>query len=223
MPLKYESHAARKPGWSLVIWWVLAHSAAYLAVVATSRIVQGPELLGLSLCIASGIGILAVLQGLILRYYAPFLDWLKWIGATILGYILAFSLIALCVIARIAQVEAGPLTDYMPRSTMMVLLLVAVVLIGTMGAIVAFTQGTVLRPHIRHLEWWVAANAASMFVTAFVALLVPAPAAVLQVDVILRMLVIGVTGAAIVGVITGVTLVSLLRKTSLESSSVMTS
>jgi hypothetical protein len=158
-----------------------------------------------SLIGAIGVVILASLQWLVLRRYLARLKWWSWIAASALGQLAGTVVVALAgagslllgprVVGAIGVAALGIATS--------------VVLGGLLGAVVGIIQWLILRRHLTHALWWIVATT-----TAGVALALVLPTQQLgsEVSGTGALLAGQAISGMLVGTITGLAVVFLLRK-----------
>jgi len=153
---------------------------------------------------ALSLGLVAGLQWLVLRRYLVELRWFSWVGAAVAGYLAALVCMALAAAASL--ILGTRLVDLIGLSALR--LLTVIVLGGLIGAVVGFAQWLVLRRHLTASVWWIPATFLAWVV---VALLTPT-SLVFHDSTTAAQLMSQVISGLVIGSITGMTLILLLRK-----------
>lgn len=197
--------------------WVAANTAGEIlglgvAVILALGLAQARELPpGLEILIVTGaflvIGayegaLVGTAQWLALRRALPGVEATSWIGATVVGAVVAWMLGRLP--GALADWRAGEVA--MEPLSPAVTLLLSLAAGAALGAILGIAQWLVLRRHVQHAGTWILANAVAwmcaMPLIFFAAGLPAAHASLLSIGALV-LLAVGVAGA-VVGVIEGV-------------------
>lgn len=215
MPKRTQTHPLlRKDSWTLWEWWVLATVVGGLA---------GMGVAGIASAIAGSIGIgtvallhlvgalegmaLGFSQWLVLRRYIKHVGW--WIVATSIGAIFAW-LIGLKAVVVLTLIFFNGATS---QATSLELPS-AVFFLGTwVGAVLGLAQWFVLRKHVRKGVGWVVANALAWGLGLSVALMGTTLTKLgeFTVETALARMATGATTGCVVGAVTGIALIWLLK------------
>ncbi len=204
-----------KDSWTLWEWWVLATVAGGLigmAIVAVaSTVTSPPETIGavafLHLVGALEGMALGFTQWLALRRYIKHIGW--WIGATVIGAIVAWLVGSKVIVVLTLIFFNTVLTD-----TTRLTLLRAVFLLGLwVGGVLGLAQWFVLRAHVRRGVTWVFANALAWGLGLLIALLgaTLVKPGEFTAQTALVYIATGATTGVVVGAVTGIALVWLLK------------
>jgi hypothetical protein len=194
--------------WEWNVWfrWVRYTTLGYIlrGLIATATPMRVPlDLMLASVVGALSLGLVAVLQWLILRRYLVELRWLSWVAATVVGQLAALGFMAF---SAAGSLILGPrVVEFIGVSALR--LLTVIVLGGLVGAVVGFAQWLVLRRYLAKSAWWVPAT---FLAGAAVALLTPTGLGSSFGRTATQMIPQLISGV-IVGSITGMTLIWLLR------------
>jgi hypothetical protein len=199
------------------IWlrWLAYTEAGYVlrGLILTAAPVRTPGDLALAQMVgALGLGIVAFLQWRILARYLDRSKWWSWVGATVFGQLAATVVVTLLVAAPILLGGVTPLIEHLDPSALQ--FLARVITGALLGAALGFAQWLVLRRDLLATGWWIPATSLAGAALGFVT-----PASGLSSSAGLPPLVTAqLISGVIVGSITGIALIWLLRK-SQESTS----
>lgn len=208
------------------VWWTIANGIGELlglgAVFVTGYFAAGsmgapkaaPELAALALLVivlaAFEGSVVGLAQWLVLRRPFPAMPPLAWVGATVIGAVIAWVLGMLP--STLGAFDGAAQTPPEEPSLLVILALTAV-MGAVLGVILAAAQWRVLRHYIRRAALWLVANAAAWLVAMpLIFLLVGSTIAEHHTPGSLVLLVLGIGGAGLVaGGIHGIFLIFLLR------------
>lgn len=215
MPKQTQTHPLlRKDSWTLWEWWVLATIiggligmgiAGIASVTAGSTGISTVTLLHLVGAL-EGMA-LGFSQWLVLRRYIKHVGW--WIVATGIAAIFAWLIGLKAIVVLVLVFFNGARTE-----TMSLALLKAVFFLGTwIGAVLGMAQWFVLRTHVRKGILWVLANALAWGLGLSVALMgaTLVKPGEFTIKTALVQMATGATTGFVVGAVTGITLVWLLK------------
>jgi hypothetical protein len=206
----------RRDSWTLWEWWVLATVVGGLVGMGIAGIAS---VIAVNLGTVSTITLLhlvgalegaalGVAQWLVLRRYIKHVGW--WIMATAMGAIVAWLIgLKVVVILMLMFMDDG-MTGTMPFA-----LLKAVFLLGTwIGTVLGLAQWFVLRTHVRNGISWVFANALAWGLALLVILMGTTwmKPGEFTIETAFIYLVTGATTGVVVGSVTGIALVWLLKR-----------
>lgn len=205
----------KRDSWTLWECWVLATVVGGLlgigivaiASVIASHLSNMSAVAFLHLVGALQGAALGLTQWLVLRRYIKHIGW--WIVATAGGAIVAW-LIGLKVIVALTLIFFdGGMTETLPIG-----LVKAIFFLGMwVGAVLGMAQWLVLKPHVHKGIWWVVANAVAWGLGLLVALMGATLAKLgeFTIETALIQIATGATTGVVVGAITGIVLVWLLK------------
>ena len=209
--------AVERRGWEVWLRWVIYTTLGYFIIGAVTIAVFQFTPVGLFLSpVAGTLGMVVVglLQWTVLQRSIRDMRWLGWVLAAVLGQFVG------AIMATIVAILLAPLIYTMLGDSGEILggpavqfgnLLVAGTVLGT---VIGFIQWLVLRRYLQAAAWWIPAMAVAMAITSVVSM--PWPASVGIGGLMAVPLTKGLTGI-IVGAITGIALVWLLRKKDVPS------
>jgi hypothetical protein len=204
----------------LVVWGSLSNVIGFVSALIAHRgltnyltLNVGGGFLSLALAVCVGIAVISVIQGLVLRYFAPNIQWWAWTGATFIGYLLGFGVATICFLLQAWSYLANPIYSLYEQSSVLPGYILGIIVLAWLtGAIAASVQARVLKGHIRNAAGWIIIGAIALQFGLFGLLL--APGNLLQLDLLPRLVVVSAFSGTGSGIISGIALVGLLRQAS---------
>jgi hypothetical protein len=198
----------RPPGWRVWLRWVAYTTLGYIlrGLVTAAVPMRAPrDLVVTPLVGAIGVVILASLQWLILRHYLVRLRWWSWVAASALGQVAGTVVVTL---AGAGSLILGPrLVGAIGVAALGVG--TRVVLGGLLGGVVGVIQWLILRWHLTNAVWWIIATAVAGVCVALVPPTYHPGSGFSGTGALLAAQAIS---GMIVGTITGIAVILLLRK-----------
>lgn len=199
-------------GRDIWLWWVVYTTLGYFILgavtIAVIRFLPGGLLLG-AMVGPLGMGVVGLMQWCVLRRYLPDMRGLGWTLATVLGQLVGMILAIIVAVmlgpriylafASSAETIGGPIAQSAN----------SFVNGAVVGMIIGFAQWLLLRRYLQAASWWVSTTAVAMALSSVVSVLwLPS---IGSGGLVAWPLTMSVTGV-IVGAVTGITLVGLLRR-----------